>query len=97
MKHARLLSAFRTKTGSIPQIANSDAPSFIDALTAYLSPFDLVPTHACIAAAGLVKSGTVQLTNYNWEISARELAERFGFADAALIGAAAFLQAALDT
>ena len=69
----------------ITQIANSDAPSFIDALTAYLSTFDRVPTRACIAAAGPVKSGAVQLTNYNWEIVASELTERFGFADAALI------------
>ncbi|MEK7245317.1 MAG: glucokinase, partial [Pseudomonadota bacterium] len=43
------------------------------------------PAHAAFAVAGPVNDGTAAMTNIPWKISARELANRFGFTDVHLV------------
>jgi len=50
----------------------------VSALTAYMKDLDYKPNRAAIAAAGPVDQGYVNLTNANWQISARQIESRHG-------------------
>lgn len=56
----------------------SDYVTFDDALTNYMRSIDYKPKRAAIAAAGPVFQGHVNLTNANWQISARQIESHHG-------------------
>ncbi len=66
------------KVHNFAKIRVSDYLTFDDALTAYMKDLDYKPNRAAIAAAGPVDQGYVNLTNANWQISARQIESRHG-------------------
>ncbi len=62
----------------------ADYLTFDDALRAYLSEFGIKPKRAAFAAAGPVEHDCINLTNTDWEISARRIEEVHGIEKCAL-------------
>ena len=60
------------------KVSVSDYLTFDDALTDYINSLDDKPKRAAIAAAGPVNQGYVNLTNANWQISARQIEDLHG-------------------
>jgi len=57
----------------------ADYPTFEVALQTYMEGIDIKPKRAAFCAAGPVEDGYVNLTNTDWQISARRLQEIHGF------------------
>ncbi|UYV39102.1 glucokinase [Rhodobacteraceae bacterium D3-12] len=85
--HNRLALADGTRLlhDSISRSENAQHATFTDRLAAYLKTTNARPAAVCIAAAGPVRDGTVQLTNHSWHISARDIAQITGTARVLLL------------
>ena len=57
----------------------ADYFSFADSIDAYLAGLDTIPNQAAFAAAGPVVDGNVNLTNADWQISAKSIAKLHAF------------------
>lgn len=57
----------------------ADYPTFDAALSEYLEGIDIKPDRAAFCAAGPVQDGYINLTNTDWQISARRLTAIYGF------------------
>ena len=66
------------------KLKGSDYPSFDAAIKSYLSALDIRPRLAAFAAAGPVEAGYINLTNTDWQISARRIEDMHGFKTCAL-------------
>ena len=67
------------------KLAGDDFKAFDEALAAYLDQSGTNVRRACFAMAGPVQNGEVLLTNRQWHVSAKQLCEKFDFADVRLI------------
>ena len=85
--HARLARA--SEPGRIEHLLVLDVADYADLDTAIEDYFKHTaatpPAHAAFAVAGPVSDGEAAMTNIPWKISARELANRFGFTDVHLV------------
>lgn len=64
---------------------NNEFDCVEDVVDAFYSEFDTSADFCCMDVAGVVRDGTVKLTNLSWLINARELEKRFSFRKAELI------------
>lgn len=72
--------------GGFAVLAGDDFATFDAALEQYLSTQPELPERVCLALAGPVSGGTVELTNReNWSVSEGGLCARFGFSAVRLI------------
>lgn len=84
------ISAGPGDLGEIRVYPTSGAASFTDALATYVAAIGASAASGwcksvCIAAAGPVDTGTVQLTNAAWSISAREVSQFLGGVPVAVV------------
>jgi glucokinase len=70
---------------SIQKLKDDNFGSFDDALKQYLASTGLRPKSACIAVAGPVRNGEVQMTNRSWHIVASDISHQFAIANVVLI------------
>lgn len=67
------------------KLAGDNFETFDAALKQYLDDSALAPKQACFAMAGPVQDGEVELTNRNWQVSAKRLCDRFAFDNVQII------------
>lgn len=67
------------------KLAGDNFDTFDAALQQYFDDTGLNPKQACFAMAGPVQGGEVELTNRNWQVSAKRLCDRFEFDDVQII------------
>ena len=63
----------------------ADYPSFDAALSDYLEGIDFMPCRAAFCAAGPVEEGYINLTNTDWQISARHIKDTYGLEQCRLL------------
>lgn len=61
------------------KVKGADYPTFEAALENYLEGLDFKPSRAALCAAGPIEDGNVNLTNIDWQISAKRLQDIYGF------------------
>ncbi len=64
--------------GTIRRFRNSEHPSLLSVLQAYMAQSDETPEAACVAVAGPVRDGVGRLTNRDWEIARETISEATG-------------------
>jgi glucokinase len=79
------------QTGQLPMVSEEKSfrcqefNCFEDAMEAYLKTLSLRIDRACVAVAGPVFSGEVEMTNLNWRLRDKVISDRFGLSSTNVI------------